>query len=472
MFRALGWLIVLAAIAIIWGSYSLGLLSRPSTSIDISQPATTQPLPASVRYQKPVGPKIIGLVFYGRRDRAVILDCYLKQNLAINGGWLDEVIWGVNTGDVDDLAYLEEIIPTSRSYRQLDLVEAGFVNLWNQSAVRGNIYIKIDDDVVYFHEDAIPQIVHTLVTESKAAVVSANVINSPEHNWVHYRAGAVHPYLPDLGPPDNGSLSTLKNPVWKVSNLPTWVGPGGWTSPPMAEFTEKLSKLLPPVADDEESTVLPRHRWLPLDDPLDISKTPIAQTSYDPFGPGWTSWAIAAQQHYSFFHNLEMGQLSSYYMNHGFGENSSAIWDHTGDRLSINMLAVMGDRIVDNIDKMAAAESDEVYLTVDLPRQLNKRKFPLDLSDHNDTDSYRPPHPHPSPCQPLRVQNPGHAGQHRYFESLSRLCQRECLCWQTRVELKEVFRCPSEVVLLYVYHSVWSGFRKWARYWLLQVWKF
>lgn len=122
---------------------------------------------------------------------------------------------------------------------------------------------------------------------------------------------------------------------------------------------------------------LPLHRWLPLEDPLDISKTPIAQTTYDPWGPGWTSWAIAAQQHYSFLHNLEMGQLPSYYMNHGFGENSSAIWDHSGDRLSINMLAVAGDVILDNIAGMAKSESDEVFLTLELPRQLNKRQSPL-----------------------------------------------------------------------------------------------
>jgi hypothetical protein len=405
MFRALGWLIVLAAAAILLETYSLGLLSASTTSVDDYQPAPAQPLPAKIRYQKPIGPKIIGLVFYGRRDRAVILDCYLKQNLAINGGWLDEVIWGVNTQDADDLAYLEELIPTSSSYRQLDLQKGGYVNLWNQSVEYGNIYIKVDDDVVYIHEDAIPQIVHTISTESKAAIVSANVINSPEHNWIHYRAGAIRPYLPDLDPPTNGSLSTLQNPVWKVSDLPSWIGPPGWSSPQVADYTGELSKLLPLNADCEPSTELPRHRWLPLDDPLDISKTPIAQTSYNAFGPGWSSWAIAAQQHYSFFHNLEMGQLSTYYMNHGFGENSSALWDHTGDRLSINLLAVTGDTILDNIDNMAASESDEAYLTVDLPRQVNKRKLSLKLP-WNHADYYaRSPHTYSSPRQPLCVQN-------------------------------------------------------------------
>jgi hypothetical protein len=372
-FRALGWLIVLAATAIVLESYSFGLLQGHFTSIRHTKPASYQPIPASVRYQKPVGPKIIGLIFYGRRDRVAILNCYLQRNLVVNGGWLDGVIWGVNTHDTNDLAYLDELMLTSPLYRRLDLKIEGYVNLWNQSVEHGNIYVKIDDDVVYFHEDTIPDLVNTLVTDSKAAVVSANVINSPEHNWLHYRSGAVRAYLPDLEPPTPGSLSTSDNQVWRVSELPCWIGPGGWTSPPVAKFTDELSKLLP-RNPNKQSTMLPSHRWLPLDDPLDISITPIAQTRYDAFGPGWSSWAIAAQQHYSFFYNLEMNQLSTYYMNHGARDNSSAIFDHTGDRLSINMLAVTGELILDNIDKMAASVSDESYLTEELPRQINKRK--------------------------------------------------------------------------------------------------
>lgn len=337
--------------------------------------AKLEPAPATVRYQKPAGPKIIGLIFYGRRDRALILDCYVKQNLVVNGGWLDEVIWGVNTKDPDDLVYLEQLVPSTPFYRQLNLEQGGYVNLWNKSVEHGNIYIKIDDDVVYLHRNTIPHIVHTLSSEPDAAIVSANVVNSPEHNWVHYRSGAVRPYLPDFNPAVNGSLSTITNPVWKVSDFPSWRCPAGWTYPPIDHFTEELSKLLPPPADGQKSPEhLPLHRWLPLENPTDISKTPIAKTAYDPFGPGWSSWAIAAQQHYSFFHNLEMDQLSTYFLNHGIGEDAPAVWDHTGDRLSINLLAVRGDTILDNIDKMAASPSDEEFLTLDLPRHTNKRK--------------------------------------------------------------------------------------------------
>jgi hypothetical protein len=46
---------------------------------------------AACRLERPKDTRIIGLIFFGRRDRASILDCYLKNNLVNSGGWLDEV---------------------------------------------------------------------------------------------------------------------------------------------------------------------------------------------------------------------------------------------------------------------------------------------------------------------------------------------------------------------------------------------
>ena len=114
---------------------------------------------AANRLQRPGGTKIVGLVFFGRRDRASILDCYLKNNLVGKGGWLDEVVWGVNTNDTDDLAYLDELLPTSSAYRKVELQDRSYFGLWNESVEAGNIYVKLDDDVVYIDDDAIPLIV-------------------------------------------------------------------------------------------------------------------------------------------------------------------------------------------------------------------------------------------------------------------------------------------------------------------------
>ncbi|KAL8717323.1 MAG: hypothetical protein Q9225_005415 [Loekoesia sp. 1 TL-2023] len=105
----------------------------------------------------PVIPKdfpIIGLVFYGRRSRVEILDCYLKQNLKENGGLLDEVIFLARTDDADDLAFLDQLVNRTAGYSKHEFTKDGdraskvtYGQIW-EVVRRGRMYIKIDDDIV------------------------------------------------------------------------------------------------------------------------------------------------------------------------------------------------------------------------------------------------------------------------------------------------------------------------------------
>lgn len=61
---------------------------------------------------------------------------------------MDEVHWAVNTDDPPRLAYLDSLVKTSKSYVKVDLPGLGFDSVWATAVKRGNIYIKIDDDVV------------------------------------------------------------------------------------------------------------------------------------------------------------------------------------------------------------------------------------------------------------------------------------------------------------------------------------
>ena len=92
-----------------------------------------------LRLTRPEDTKIVGLVFYGRRDRSSILDCYVRNNLRVNGGWLDEVAWGVNTENKDDLAYLELLLARTPEYRKVELRQKSYVGLWAESIELGNI---------------------------------------------------------------------------------------------------------------------------------------------------------------------------------------------------------------------------------------------------------------------------------------------------------------------------------------------
>lgn len=100
------------------------------------------------KWTKPENLTIIALIFYGRPETVSILDCYMKQNLASNGGFLDEVHWAVNTENPDSLQYLDELVKTSTGYKKIILPSLGFDSIWEHAVERGNLYIKIDDDIV------------------------------------------------------------------------------------------------------------------------------------------------------------------------------------------------------------------------------------------------------------------------------------------------------------------------------------
>ncbi|KAI1072315.1 hypothetical protein LB507_003405 [Fusarium sp. FIESC RH6] len=305
-------------------------------------------------WEKPDGvDKVMGLVFYGRRQTVSILDCYLKRNLVKNGGLLDGVIFVERTKDPLDLALLEKLIKSEDTYEkwQIDMPDDdnftnGFANSYDR--IEDNVmYVKIDDDIVFMEDSVIPSIVKKKVDHPEYYVVSANVVNQPVLSWVHWNLGAIRPYLPEI---DSSSKSVpvessgTKKGEWSPLNLPPWNGPEafsleGW---------------------EPEGT---KHRWLPVDnggkDHI-LDSTPIETTEYNPMGRGWTEWKIGAQEHFSFFENLWKKKLSAY----KFGT-----WDFQYERMGIQFVALLGRDI--NRAKPIEAD-DENYFTCAVPRALGR----------------------------------------------------------------------------------------------------
>ncbi|MCJ1427508.1 hypothetical protein MMC29_005411 [Sticta canariensis] len=316
--------------------------------------------PSAKPWVKPEDVKIIALIFYGRPETVSILDCYMKQNLVSNGGFLDEVHWAVNTENENDLKYLDGLVETSEEYKKIVLPRLGFESIWENAVERGNLYIKIDDDVVYVHEDAIPNLIYTKLKHPDAFDVSANLVNSPSLSWLHYHLGAVHAYLPETKAPDG----TPEPDVWRASLLPTWEGdnisfPLG-TSTNGAGFVEN---------DDPGAPPFKGHRWLPLRDKKNgLMRTPISQTEFDAYGAGWKSWAIAAQQHYSLLQNIEDGEMDRYHFGTSTDDYES-IYTMGDSRMNINFLCIWGDDVLDNFP---FPNVDEPALSWDLPQKLQR----------------------------------------------------------------------------------------------------
>ena len=171
-------------------------------------------------------------------------------------------------------------------------------------------------------------------------LTSTNTINSPRLAWLHSHLGAIHPYLPEHSPP-----SSEVNPSWRSSTLPPWDDDAALYNLPKYVSPPHLN-----------------HRWLPLSSSYSLHETSISTIEYTTTINAITNWAVAAQEHYSFLQNLETSKLDLYKFDK---------WDMQGVRLQVNLIAIWGDDVINN---MPIPNDDEKFLTVELPRKLGRRK--------------------------------------------------------------------------------------------------
>lgn len=350
----------------------LSSLPRPalgSTTHDTTHDTTSSEddlVSAVSSLHKPEGLRVVGVIFYGRRDRSSILECYLRQNLVSSGGWLDEVIFAANTDNKEDLAWLNRVADASGGdYKVVPMEEKGYGNVYEASfKERNTIYVKIDDDVVFIDPQAIPKAVTTLINNPNALMISANVINSPALGWWHYHSDAPRSYKPELEPNET-ALATRGNGAWKTSELPTWTGNHSLDFTKFENFTDYFN------VDKPED--IPKHRWLPTRNETDMYTSSIAATDAHG-GPHLTQWEIGAQNHYAFLEHLENNELGKYFLSKDYGKGT--IWHMRGNRLSINFIVMRGSDVLDYMDMITGHPQgdDEHQLTVEMPRLLRRRK--------------------------------------------------------------------------------------------------
>ncbi|KAL9575939.1 MAG: hypothetical protein Q9212_007541 [Teloschistes hypoglaucus] len=321
------------------------------------------------RFEKPVDFKIIGLIFFGRPPNIAILDCYLKKNLVTNGGFLDEVHFVVNTDKEQDIKYLDKLVKTSKLYTKVILPELGYKSVWEHSVEPEHMYIKIDDDMVYFDDNAIANVVYTKLHHPDSFAVVANLVNSPETGWLHFHFGAIHSYLPETVPPPKDTSSASLGPkAWRASALPIWNEAGEMSFPVTMDKSDDGSVL---EADNPAAPPFKGHRWLPLPDPeKNIYKTPMAKSEYNAYGPDWKSWALAAQVHYSLLENIEKNQLHLYHYGTSSPSSSEGVWNMAFSRMNINFMAIWGKDVLDNAP--FEGPDDEHELSVNIPQKLNR----------------------------------------------------------------------------------------------------
>ena len=96
-----------------------------------------------------------------------------------------------------------------------------FQSLWQHYAAEPDtIYVKIDDDVVFIDDNAIPRMVSSLVAHPEVSSIQANVVNNKGTYWYHYHAGDGTTILPFLPSTTSATLEVPASQDWRTSNLP------------------------------------------------------------------------------------------------------------------------------------------------------------------------------------------------------------------------------------------------------------
>ncbi|KAI0449992.1 hypothetical protein F5B21DRAFT_529404 [Xylaria acuta] len=355
-------------------------------------------------WKKPDGIAVKALVFYGRKRTVDFLDCYLQQNLAVNGGYLDEVWFMMHTNIDEDLLYLEELIERRRPQYKVvmpgDCQGFNYACMWNTIVEDDTIYVKIDDDIVFIHPDTIPQLVSTRIAEPHPFAVSANLVNSPFTGYKHYSVGAIHPFLPD----PNSKPSHHASQLWRPSDFKSFPNELAPTINGKGTFDQVTEEVVNKhiYADPNYEG----HPWLLLENvqnsllktPMGINRLAIpADGGGSAYGVAWRSWMISAQQQYSLLRNLELNHMWRYHfgsqIEYPQGVNSSAdaaalkffdpnhlgpgaeqIYDTQYTRYNLNFVALWGHDIR---DALPIAEDDEQDITVTKPMHF-QRPFVID----------------------------------------------------------------------------------------------
>ena len=322
--------------------------------------------PADPPFGKPSNIEIIATVMYSHRDRTTILDCFLQQNLASNGGLLDKVIFVPETGQEEHLDWLEALVASTAGYFLLGPPADGtifeqaspFSRAW-ALAQAGPLYIQMSSETVYIGHDTIASLVKTRLAYPDYFLVSANVVNQPVLSWVHHHLGVVRPYRPEARPPARPQKlmnSSVFN--WRASNLPPW----GVSN----EAQDGLDSQIPSdygVALDF-SPPFKGHRWLPYSSTSSSIPTAVTQEVLSRNGGGKWPWTLGAQHHYSFLEHLENGDLERY---------KFSLWEYQHERIGMSFVCVWGADIVATRPLPGGKENDIArFVSVDVPQKLGR----------------------------------------------------------------------------------------------------
>jgi hypothetical protein len=139
--------------------------------------------------------RVISVTPAGRRRYLAALVPYLLRQRNI----IAEHHWWLNTTDDPDIRYIEEVTARHPEFFRicrkavrpdLSLGE----NIWQffrNYSEPGTLYLRFDDDIVYFADDAVENLVRHRLANREPLLILGNIVNNAVCTHFHQRAGLV-----------------------------------------------------------------------------------------------------------------------------------------------------------------------------------------------------------------------------------------------------------------------------------------
>lgn len=173
------------------GTLLHGVTATPSDPRDPNCPPTNRSL-----LIEGLDRRVVAIVVYGRRERVKILHRYLQRNLRANGGVIDEVSFVVLAATQLDLEFLSRLVAMHPEYNIPPVNGRRLAKIYSVCTDPNAVYVKIDDDIVFMSDAAVPDIVRERL-RARCSFVSANVVNHAILSAIHQDIGAVRTYYMD-----------------------------------------------------------------------------------------------------------------------------------------------------------------------------------------------------------------------------------------------------------------------------------
>lgn len=130
------------------------------------------------------GYKVKVLVFAGRKDTMSILFPKIKSEI------IDEVLIGINTRNKEDIAFIKEYLKNDNKFKAVEIpnIYIGNANayyyMFSLLSDEDTIYIKLDDDLIWFSENFFEELVKYRVEHPEYYTIYPFVLNNPLCNYL------------------------------------------------------------------------------------------------------------------------------------------------------------------------------------------------------------------------------------------------------------------------------------------------